>query len=157
MDDRLPFEAAPGPETAGQTTPSDQERLSAILDEAALMLDDLAGQAANRAFNLGCFSGLVPGAILLVFMLAFTGLNVIGGCIALLLTMLAMVAFANLAAAVARGNTARRVYAQSIEPFIKSSLEAQGLSAADFYDLANKTLADGSLLRSLLPTSGPEI
>jgi len=83
-------------------------QLEQLVVQANTAMENAASEASSRAFNLGCLTGLLPAAILLLSMAMSIGWSLIGVAMALALTVITMVAFANLAAAVARANTMRR-------------------------------------------------
>lgn len=115
-------------------------------------LEDAAGEASNRAFNLGCLAGVLPAGLVLVIIIFVTGFSLIGAAMVLVLTVMGMMAFANLAAAIARKNTLRRTYHDSLQPQITRELSLAGASQADFDLAAYSTLPAGSpLLQFLTP------
>ncbi|MFM8320823.1 MAG: hypothetical protein ACKOC5_07905, partial [Chloroflexota bacterium] len=131
------------PDGALADAPLDLQRLAETTNEA---LENAAGEAAQRAFNVGCAAGLTPAAVLLVAMGLVTGFSVIGSALVLVVTVIGMVAFANLAAALARANTLKRAYHEHIRPELARRLQQAGLQAADFNAAAFAALPPAAAL-----------
>jgi hypothetical protein len=132
-------------------TPEQVTILSELAETENARLEDAASLVTQQAFNQGCFVGLLPGGIFLLVMFFVTGFSIIGAAIALVLILTGLIAFANLAAMLARRNTIRRVYREQSQGEIERALQAANLSRPQFDDVARQVLAPQAALYGLLP------
>lgn len=130
-----------------QNLPSDLKTLAETANEE---LEGLVNEAVNRAFNLGCFVGLVPAALFALVTFLVTGPSVTGAAIALLLAVLGLVAFANLAATITRRNAMPRRYRADILPNVEAALKQYGYTMAEFQQAVHQTLPQTSLLARMM-------
>ncbi len=135
-------------------SPEQSSQLEQLVEQANTTLENAASEAASRAFNLGCLAGLLPAAILLLSMAMVTGWSLIGIAMVLVLTVFAMVAFANLAAAIARVNSVRRTYQQTVQPEVASALSRSGLQPGHFAQAAHQSLPPAAPLLAFLDPPG---
>lgn len=114
-------------------------------DQLALManetIENAVNQATQQAFNLGCLVGLVPMIAFIILTFLLSGFSIISAFIAVILGIISAIAFANLAAMLARKNTIPRVYQDVVKPKIDESLEQAGISRNEFASSALRTIA----------------
>jgi hypothetical protein len=143
----------PIPEWDPALTAEQREELVQLAADANNNLETVASESATRGFNLGCFAGLFPGALMMILMFFVTGWSLIGAAFGLLLTLISMAAFASLAAAVTRRNTVRRTYQEIVLPLVKQRLYQIELKMPHFEQAAYQSLpAAAPLLAYLTPT-----
>lgn len=118
-------------------------------------LEDAASTVTQQTFNLGCLVGLLPGVIFLLISILLTGFSVIGAAISLVLILIGLIAFANLAAMLARRNTIRRIYHDQSQGEIEHALQQAGLNREQFNRVARQTLHPQAALYSFLPVPNP--
>jgi hypothetical protein len=137
MTDHLP------PEEQGATL---QEEILSMNER----LEDASQVAMSRAFNLGCSISLIPaGLVVIAVFYLFKG-SLIGAAFTALVAVLAILAFANLSAYIAKARTAQRFFDDQINPEIDRLLAAEILSREAFNDQAVQVLPEQALLRAML-------
>ena len=111
---------------------------------------DEAGQiSANRAFNLGCWFGLVPVGLLTVIIFFLSGSSWVVTLVSALMLMISLIALANLAAYVAKSRSISRLYDERVKSEIDAKIVEFSLSEGEFDSLVVETLPQGSVLRKL--------
>lgn len=130
------------------------DSLEQFVEQLNETIETAATEAAQRAFNLGCFTGLVPAALILLVMTIATGFSIIGIALLVVITVIGMIAFANLAAAIAQLNTQRRVFREIVEPKIAAYLANSGQQRQEFERAARTQLTPNSVLLLFLSRSG---
>lgn len=138
-----------------QLTAEQVTTLSELAEAENARLEDAASLVTQQAFNQGCFVGLLPGGIFLLVMYFVTGFSIIGAAIALVLIMTGLIAFANLAAMLARRNTIRRVYHEQSLGEIERALQDASLTRRQFDDIARQALPPHAALYGFLPVHPP--
>jgi hypothetical protein len=123
-----------------QLTPDQAAVVASLVETENARLEEAASPVTHQAFNLGCLVGLLPGGIFLLAILLLTDVSFIGVAIALVLILMGLIAFANLAAMLARRNTILRVYRDQTQDEIERSLQEAGVSRAQFDELARQML-----------------
>lgn len=136
-------------------TPEQVATLSDLAEAENARLEEAASIVTQQAFNQGCFVGLLPGGIFLVVIFIVTGFSIIGAAIALVLIIIGLIAFANLAAMLARRNTIRRVYHDQCLGEIERTLNEAGLTRQQFDEVARRVLSPQAALYGLLPVPPP--
>lgn len=131
-------------------TPDPVTVLTSLAETENARLEEAASPVTQQAFNLGCLVGLLPGGLFLLAILVLTDFSIIGAAISLILIMMGLIAFANLAAMLARRNTVRRVYRDQSESQIEQSLQEAGLSRAQFDEVARRVLPPQAALYGFL-------
>lgn len=132
------------------------------LEETSFTLADLAEsanekleaaviEATHQAFNLGCLVGLVPAVVFAVITFIIAGFSVIGVAIAVVLALIGLIAFANLAAMITRRNTMHQKYFREILPEIELILRQQGFTPEEFEAAARRALPPAAMLVEFLP------
>lgn len=132
-------------------TPEQVMLLTSLAETENARLEEAASPVTQQAFNLGCLVGLLPGGLFLLASLVLTDFGIIGAAISLVLILMGLVAFANLAAMLARRNTILRVYRDQSEGQIVQSLQEAGLSRAQFDQVARRVLPPQAALYGFLP------
>jgi len=131
----------------------------AVLTELAeaenARLEDAASTVTQQAFNLGCLVGLLPGGIFVLVSFVVVGFSMIGAAIALVLMLIGLIAFANLAAFLARGNTIKRIYNDQSQGEIEAALNKAGLSREQFDVVARQVLPSQAALYTFLQEPAP--
>ena len=136
--------------TTGENQGSSQDlhRLIRDLDEK---MSQSANLSSNHAFNLGCFVGLIPAAVIVLLTYFSAGSSWVGALVMVVLMGLSLILFANLVAAISRKNTLRRVFRTEILPEIRRAREKFNLEPAEFHLAASKALPPGAALLEFLP------
>lgn len=129
--------------------------LTELAEAENARLEEAASPVTHQAFNLGCVVGLLPGGIFLLVILLLTKFSIIGAAIALVLILMGVIAFANLAAMFARRNSIQRVYLQQSVGQIEQTLQRAGVSQEQFNLVARRVLPPQAALCSVLPTPPP--
>ena len=142
-------------QTVDFLTPDEETILAELAEIENARLEEAASAVTHQAFNLGCFVGLLPGGIFVLVTFLLTGFSLIGAAIALVLILVGLIAFANLAAMLARRNTIRRVYRDESSGEIERALEAANLSRDQFDQVARRVLPPQAALYSFLPAPPP--
>ena len=141
-------------------TPEQVTVLTELAEAENTRLEEAASTVTQQAFNLGCLVGLLPGGILVVATFFLIGFSVIGAAIALVLMLIGLIAFANLAAMLARRNTIRRIYRDQSQVEIETTLRETGLTRDQFDEIARRVLPSQAALYAFLPipdrTAGQE-
>jgi len=122
-------------------------------------LETSAQVNANQAFNLGCTVGLVPALLFFFVMIYFVGFSVIVIFVASLLTVLMLIAFANITALIAKNRTIDKTFDNNVKLSIDEFLENQNITKVEFERTSVETLAPGSPLLKYIsyPPEKPEI
>jgi predicted lipid-binding transport protein (Tim44 family) len=132
-----------------------------LLTELAEMenarLEEAASAVTQQAFNLGCLVGLLPGGIILLATLLLIGFSFIGAAMAFILMLTGLIAFANLAAMLARRNTVRRIYRDQSQTAIETALHKAELSQDQFGKIAREVLPPQAALCTLLPPAAQSL
>lgn len=132
-------------------TPDQLNILTSLAENENTRLEEAASPVTQQAFNLGCAVGLLPGGIFLLAILLISDFSIIGAAISLVLIVMGLIAFANLAAMLARRNTIRRVYQDESEKQIEQSLQDSGLNRGQFNEVARRVLPPQAALAAFLP------
>jgi predicted lipid-binding transport protein (Tim44 family) len=127
-------------------TPDQVTILTGQAEAENARLEEAASAVTQQAFNLGCLVGLLPGGIFVVATFLLIGFSVIGAAIALVLMLIGLIAFANLAAMLARRNTIRRVYRDQSQGEIETALQEAGLTRDQFDAVAQHALPSHAAL-----------
>lgn len=126
--------------------PGEPDSSSVTPDQLALManetIESAVNLAAQQAFNLGCLVGLLPMIAFIILTFLLSGFSIISAFIAVILGVISAIAFANLAAMLARKNTIPRVYHDIVKPRIAESLEQSGISRNEFASSALRIIAE---------------
>ncbi len=125
--------------------------LAGLAESANEKLETAVIEATNQAFNLGCLVGLAPAVIFAIITFIVAGFNVIGAAIAVVLAVIGLIAFANLAAMITRRNTMRQKYIREILPEIELALRQHGFTSEEFETVARQTLPAASMLAAFIP------
>jgi hypothetical protein len=141
---------------AESLTPEQNDFLTTLAIKASEDLESSGASVTNRAFNQGCFVGLLPAGLFLLLTYLLTRGSLAGTAISCVLMLLALVIFANLAASIARHNTSRRIYQERVQAEIDGALAEQGLSRAQFDAAALECLPREASLRDFLTPPAPE-
>lgn len=136
-------------------TPNQLAVLTELAETENARLEEAASPATHQAFNLGCLVGLLPGGIFLLAILLLTEFSIIGAAIALVLILMGLIAFANLAAMFARRNTIRRVYRDQSLGQIDRTLQDAGMTRDLFDEVARRVLPPQAALYHILPKPTP--
>ena len=136
-------------------TPEQVTLLTELAETENARLEDAASTVTQQAFNLGCLVGLLPGGIFVVATFFLIGISVIGAAIALVLMLIGVIAFANLAAMLARRNTILRIYRDQSQSKIETTLQEAGLSRDQFNEIARQVLPSQAALYVFIPAPIP--
>ena len=131
-------------------TPEQVATLTELVEKENARLEEAASPVTQQAFNLGCVVGVLPGAIVFLVTLLLTDFSIIAVAISLVLIIIGLVAFANLAAMLARRNTIRRVYRDQSETEIDQKLRDAGLNRRQFDQIARQVLPPQAALYDFL-------
>lgn len=114
-----------------ESNPQDQESIDQFLETCELKLEESGKNNATQAFNLGCTIALIPAGI--IILIAYIATHTwIAAILTAILMGLAVIGFANLAAAIARTKTVERVYSSEISPAIDTYIQETRLTRAEF-------------------------
>jgi hypothetical protein len=133
-------------------TPEQAATLTELAETENARLEEAASQVTQQAFNLGCAVGLLPGAIVFIVALLLTGFSVIAVALSVVLITTGLIAFANLAAMLARRNTIRRVYREQSQGQLEQKLCDNGFTRSQFDQVARQVLPPQAALYSFLTT-----
>lgn len=136
-------------------TPEQVSLLTELAETENARLEEAASTVTQQAFNLGCLVGLLPGGIFVVATFFVIGFSVIGAAIALVLMLIGLIAFANLAAMLARRNTILRIYRDQSQNEIESALQEAGLTRDQFDEIARRVLPSQAALYAFIPAPIP--
>ena len=129
--------------------------LTELAETENARLEEAASTVTQQAFNLGCLVGLLPGGIFVVATFFVIGFSVIGAAIALVLMLIGLIAFANLAAMLARRNTILRIYRDQSQTEIETTLQEVGLTRDQFDEVARRVLPSQAALSGFIPALKP--
>lgn len=115
-----------------------------------------ANSATTRAFNLGCFVGLLPASIIVLLTYLLTSFSWVGALTMAILMVLGLILFANVVAGYAHNNTSKRIYLREIEPEIRRTLTKLNLDQADLHSAARSALSQDALLYGYIVPETPE-
>ena len=136
-------------------TPEQLTLLTELAETENARLEEAASTVTQQAFNLGCLVGLLPGGIFVVATFFLIGFSVIGAAIALVLMLIGLIAFANLAAMLARRNTILRIYRDQSQVEIETALQQAGLTRDQFDEIARQVLPSQAALYAFIPVPEP--
>jgi hypothetical protein len=136
-------------------TPEQAATLTELAEAENARLEEAASQVTQQAFNLGCAVGLLPGALVLIVTLLLTDFSVIALALSVVLIVIGLIAFANLAAMLARRNTIRRVYREQGQAELEQKLRDIGFTRSQFDQVARQVLPPQAALYSFL--ANPQI
>lgn len=120
--------------------------LGSLAESANAKLENAGEDSTNHAFNLGCYAGLMPAALIVLLAFMITKGSWVAAIITATLMILALLGFASLVANVARTNTMDRLFHGEILPEIESTLEGMQLERSLFDQFAFQTLPAGAAL-----------
>ena len=103
--------------------------------------------STNQAFMLGITVGLIPVGLFVVVVYFLLQKSLVGALFTALLMGLGLVAFANLAAYIARARVMQRVYKDQIAPEIELVLAEYQTKRPEFDNLADEILELNAPLR----------
>lgn len=129
-------------------TENEQTIIEYILDLED-QLDEAGQISANRAFNLGCWSGLVPVGLLSVVIFFLSGSSWVVTLVSALMLVISLIALANLAAYVAKSRSISRLYDERVKIEIDAKIVEFSLSKGGFDSLVVESLPQGSVLIKL--------
>jgi hypothetical protein len=113
-------------------------------------LDEAAASSASAAFNLGCWLGLIVVITTVILVFVLSRRNLIGLIVYTVMSMLIIVALANLAAYFTKKRASSRRYHEVIAPEIEEFKNRECIPTAKFLEMAHQSLPDGSILLQLL-------
>lgn len=116
------------------------ERLKDFIISLNEKLEETGTSSANQAFNLGCWVGFVPVALIVVVILIATRGEWILALLTALMLTFALAGFANFAAYRARIHSVDRVYQNEVLPQINQILKDFEISRMEFDLFAAKIL-----------------
>jgi hypothetical protein len=131
-------------------TREQNERLTLLAQESNQELESAGQSGATRAFNLGCYVGLLPAGILVLVTLILTHGSILTAAVIILLALLAIVGFVNLAAYTAKAKAIDRIYQEKVNPEIQRTILALNISRLGFDILASQVLPQEATLRNYL-------
>ena len=122
-------------------------RLAGLAEKANQELEAAGRLSANQAFTLGCTTGFIPAAlVVLVVFMSTRSWQAVAISAAIMLVLL--LAFSYLVAYVARGKTVKRSYESEVKPEIEQGLSELGATPEQFDRLARQSLSqDAPLLK----------
>jgi hypothetical protein len=110
-----------------------------------------AGQiSANRAFNLGCWLGLVPAGMLTLLIFFLSEGSWIVTLVSAVMILISLIALANLAAYFAKSKSMSRRYDDRIKAQVAKILEEFELTGDEFNQIMVDTLPGDSVLKKLM-------
>jgi hypothetical protein len=115
-----------------------------------------SSRATTRAFNLGCFVGLLPASIVVLLTFILTNFSWVGAFTMAILMVLGLILFANVAAGYAHTNTSRRIFHQEIKPEIKRTLTRLDFDQGELIKAAKSTLPEDAPLRGYIAPDSAE-
>jgi len=109
-----------------------------------------AGQiSANRAFNLGCWFGLIPSGLLVALIFFSSGGSWIVTLVSAVMILISLIALANLAAFLAKSRSISRRYDEQMDSQINTKMDEFELTDDEFNQILVDTLPQGTVLRKL--------
>jgi len=121
------------------------QELDHFLLEVEEQLEESGRLSANRAFNLGCWLGLVPAAVLTGIIFLFSEGSWVVTIVSAVMIVISLVALANLAAYIAKKRAIKRTYFEEINPRIEEEITRINISEAEFCEVAEGILPPDSL------------
>jgi hypothetical protein len=106
--------------------------------------------SAEQSFGLGCALGIVPLGILVLILYIMGTLNLIGGLVAMVIGLLALIGILSLISSQARFRGIANAYQREVRPEIDAYLGSQGLAKSQFDALADQVLTTTAPLRNYL-------
>lgn len=111
---------------------------------------EVAGQtSANRAFNLGCWFGLIPAGLLVLLIFFLSEGSWVVALVSAVMILISLIALANLAAFLAKSRSISRMYDERIKAQIEDKIVEFDLTLHEFNQIIETTLPQGSVLRKL--------
>ena len=132
------------------TIDEQHEALVQFVETANQELVIAGGSSAEQSFGLGCALGIVPLGIIVLIMYVFGVLNLIGGLVAMLVGLLALIGILALVSSQARFRGIANAYQRQVKPEIEDYLSSQGLAQAQFDAVADQVLTTEAPLRAYL-------
>lgn len=130
----------------------EQEQQAGIVEyiqEVNGQLEETGQSSANRAFNLGCWFGLVPAGLLALLIFILSEGSGVVTFVSGTMIMVSLVALANLAAYIAKSKTISRQFDEQIEAQIEEKLDEFGLTRREFNQIVVDNLPQGTAMRKL--------
>jgi len=121
------------------------QELDHFLLEVEEQLEESGRLSANRAFNLGCWLGLVPAAVLTGIIFLISEESWVVTIVSAVMIVISLVALANLAAYIAKNRAIKRTYFEEINPRIEEEITRINISEAEFCEVAEGILPPDSL------------
>ena len=126
------------------------QELVFFLEKVDDQLEESGRLTANRAFNLGCWLGLVPAAVLTLIVFLLSEGSWVVTIVSAVMILISLIALANLAAYISKNRALRRTYIEEIEPQIDAEIRRMNISLTEFRETANNTLPPDSLINQFL-------
>ena len=131
-------------------TPEQTLELQQLAEALNDQLRSSSSSGAEKAFGLGCGLGLLPVLGIILILWLFDVLSLIPGLLLSVIGMIALLGVSLLLAQVARQSSARRLYADEIEPEIAHFLSEQQIDRPFFDTIASQSLPGDAPLQAFL-------
>ena len=122
------------------------QELDHFLEKIEEQLEDSARLTANRAFNLGCWLGLVPAAVLTIIVFLLSEGSWVVTVVSAVMILISLLALANLVAYISKKRALRRTYVDEIQPQVEAEITRLNISTSEFYEIAAGILPPDSLI-----------
>lgn len=126
------------------------QELDHFLLEVEEQLEESGRLSANRAFNLGCWLGLVPAAVLTGIIFLLSEGSWVVTIVSAVMIVISLIALANLAAYIAKNRAIKRTYFEEINPRIEEEITRINISEAELCEVAEGILPPDSLTTQYL-------
>lgn len=126
------------------------QELEIFLEKIDEQLEESGRLTANRAFNLGCWLGLVPAAVLTLIVFLLSEGSWVVTIVSAVMILISLIALANLIAYISKNRAIKRTYFEEIEPQIDAEIRRMNITLPEFREIANYTLAPNSIINQFL-------
>ena len=125
-------------------------KLAEEIDKLAQELDTIAQDSANHAFNLGCWSGLLPVFLITFFAYLLTNRSWVAAAIIGVLMLMALLGVANLIAKISLTNSVKRHYRDKVIPTIDQLQSNYNIDRQTLEKIILDQLPSGSILKTII-------
>lgn len=120
------------------------------INEADQRLEETGQSSANRAFNLGCWMGLLPTALLSILIFFLSKGSWVVTFVSAVMIFISLAALSNLIAYIAKNRSINRYFDEQMENEIEQQLVEFDISHQEFNQVVETSLPAGSALRKTI-------
>ena len=125
------------------------QKIIEYIQELEVQLEEAGQDSANRAFNLGCWFGLIPAGLFIVLIFFLSEGSWVVTLVSAVMILISLIALANLAAFLAKSRSMSRRYDDQMGAEIDTKLDEFELTDDEFNQIIVDTLPQGAVLRKL--------